>query len=255
MRLDINLATRPYRDLRQFLMTWGTGAAALALLTIALSAYAIYGWHSSRTTREQSSQLRSEVDKLDRERAEAIGLLNQPQNREVVSQAAFLNELIVRRSFSWTRLFMELERIMPARLRVLSITPALNKQSQIEIHMQVGGDSRQPALELVKRLEDSTSFRQAELKSESFGNLSSGDRVQFDIASIYVPQTRASEPARKETPEKPAAPAKGKQAQRPAKPGSGEGKPKQAQQPRLAGPKAPRVAATGTPKAARERSR
>jgi len=252
MRLDINLATRPYRDLRQFLMTWGTGAAALALLTIALSAYAIYGWHSSRTTREQSSQLRSEVDKLDQERAEAIGLLNQPQNREVVTQAAFLNELIVRRSFSWTRLFMELERIMPARLRVLSITPALNKQSQIEIHMQVGGDSRQPALELVKRLEDSTSFRQAELKSESFGNLSSGDRVQFDIASIYVPQTRASEPAREETPEKPAAPAKGKQAQRPAQPGSGEGKPKQAQQ---RSPKAPRVAAAGAPKAARERSR
>ena len=249
MRLDINLATRPYRDLRQFLMTWGTGAAALALLTIALGAYTIYGWHNSRTMREQSSQLRSEIDKLDRERSEAVGLLNQPQNREVVSQAGFLNELIVRRSFSWTRLFMELERIMPPRLRVLSITPALNKQGQIEIHMQVGGDSRPPALELVKRLEDSPSFRQAELKSESFGNLSSGDRVQFDIASIYIPQVRASEPAREEVPGKETAPAKGKQAKGTAS-GSGEGKAKPARHPR-----APRVAATGAPQAAAESSR
>ena len=187
MRLNINLASHPYRDVRRFLATWGVGAAVLVLVTIALGLYAAYGWRQSRTIREQVSQLRNEIDKFDRERAAAIALLNQPQNREVAAQAAFLNELMARRSFSWTRLFMELEKIMPARLHVLSITPALNKQNQIEIHMVVGGDSRQQAVELVERLEDSASFRQPELRTELFGTLSGGDRVQFEIASVYIP--------------------------------------------------------------------
>jgi type IV pilus assembly protein PilN len=213
MRLDLNLATRPYRDVRQFLMTWGMGAAALALLTLALGSYVIYAWRESRSMREQISQVRSEIDKLDRERAAGLALLNQPQNREIASQAAFLNGLIARRSFSLTRLFMELERIMPPRLHVVSITPSLNKANQIEIHMLVGGDSREQAVELVKRLEDSPAFRQPELRAESFGAFPGGDRVQFDIGSIYVPPAGLSEQAKEvkgkeETPGKEQAPAK-----------------------------------------------
>ncbi len=74
-----------------------------------------------------------------------------------------------------------------------SIAPSLNKRNQIEIHMLVGGDAREQALELVRRLEDSPSFRQPELRSESQAQNaravnSSGDRVQFDISMVYVPQ-------------------------------------------------------------------
>ncbi len=208
MRLNLNLATRPYRDVRQFLMTWGMAAAALAVITVALSVYTIYAWRQSRFTREQISQVRSEIYKLDRERAAGVALLNQPQNRDIASQASFLNGLIARRSFSLTRLFMELERMMPPRLHVISIAPSLNKHNQIEIHMLVGGDSRDQAEELVKRLEDSPSFRQPELRAESFGALSGGDRVQFDIASIYVTQAGASESAKEEAADKEKAPEK-----------------------------------------------
>ena len=36
MRLDINLASQPYEDARQFWMRWGTALGAAALLTLAL---------------------------------------------------------------------------------------------------------------------------------------------------------------------------------------------------------------------------
>lgn len=194
MRLNINLATRPYRDVRQFLQTWGSGTILLALLTLGLCWYTFHAWRQTRSAREQVSQIQSEIDKLDRQRQAGIALLNQPQNREIANQAAFLNGLIARRSFSWTQLFMELERIMPARLHVTSIAPSLNHRNQIEIHMLVGGDAREQALELVRRLEDSSSFRQPELRSETVQNspgtqnLPGADRVVFDISLLYVPQ-------------------------------------------------------------------
>jgi type IV pilus assembly protein PilN len=194
MRVNINLATRPYRDVRQFLRTWGTGTVLLALLTIGLCWYTFHAWHQSRSARGQVALVQSEINQLDSQRADGIALLNQPQNREVTRQAAFLNGLIARRSFSLTRLFMELERIMPPRLHVNSIAPSLNKSNQIEIHMLVGGDAREQALELVRRLEDSSSFRQPELRSETVQNspgtqnLPGADRVVFDISLLYVPQ-------------------------------------------------------------------
>jgi len=36
MRLDINLATRPYEDAREFWTRWGLGVGLLALLTLVL---------------------------------------------------------------------------------------------------------------------------------------------------------------------------------------------------------------------------
>lgn len=201
MRLNINLASRPYRDVRQFLMTWGTATALLALFSIALGWYAFHSWRQARDMNGQISHLRAQIEKLDSERAAAIALLNQPQNREVANESTFLNGLIARRSFSWTRLFMELERILPTRLHVVSISPTLNKKNQIEIHVQVAGDAREQAVELVRRLEDSPSFRQAELKAESFGPLPGGDRVQFDIIALYVPQPIEAQAHEQQAPE------------------------------------------------------
>lgn len=195
MRLDINLATRPYRDVRRFLRTWGTGTVLLALLTVGLCWYTFHAWSQTRSARAEVAVVQNEIDSLNRQRESGIALLNQPQNRAVANQSAFLNGLIARRSFSWTMLFMELERIMPARLHVTSIAPSLNKRNQIEIHMVVAGDAREQAVELVRRLEDSPSFQQPELRSETVAqntpgtpNSPGGDRVQFDIAMLYVPK-------------------------------------------------------------------
>lgn len=198
MRLKINLATRPYRDVRLFLETWGTATALLAVLTVGLCWYTYHAWHQTRYSRAQISQVQSEIDKLDSQRQAGITLLNQPQNRQIAERSAFLNGLIARRSFSWTQLFMVLERIMPPRLHVTSIAPSLTKNNEIEIHMMVGGAARDQALELVRRLEDSPSFKQPELRSESLAQATPGtanatDSVQFDISMVYVPQTTAEQ--------------------------------------------------------------
>jgi type IV pilus assembly protein PilN len=202
MRLDINLATRPYRDVRQFLRTWGTGTVLLALLTAGLCWYTFHAWSKTRSARAEVALVQNEIDTLNRQRESGIALLNQPQNRAVANQSAFLNGLIARRSFSWTMLFMELERIMPARLHVTSIAPSLNKRNQIEIHMVVAGDARDQAVELVRRLEDSPSFQQPELRSETLAQntpgapiLAGGDRVQFDITMLYVPKATPEQAA------------------------------------------------------------
>lgn len=187
MRLDINLASRPYRDIRQFLITWGAATALLCLLTLGLCWHTVDAWRQSRVNRRQIAEQRSQITKLDEQRAAGIALLNQPQNRDVVEQSEFLNALIARRSFSWTRLFMELERIMPARLHVNSISPSLNKKNQIEVHMRVGGDSREQAQEFLKRIEASPSFRDPTLAIEELATQPGGDRIRVDIASLYVP--------------------------------------------------------------------
>ncbi len=201
MRLNINLATRPYEDVRQFLARWGTLTLLLVVLSFGLLYVAVSNWRASSDINQQISRLQDEMDKLDKARAKAVETLNQPENKAVADQSRFINAAIQQKSLSWTRIFMDLERMMPPRLHVVSITPAMTRDNQLAIQLLVAGDSRDQAVELVRRMEDSTTFRRAQLHSElaTQNPTNPADTIQFGITANYVPAGE-SKPAGKSAP-------------------------------------------------------
>src|SRR6202034_2588584 len=123
MRLDINLASQPYEDARQFWMRWGTAVGAVAVLTLVLLALDITGWINARRDRAAIAGNRAMIVAPDKLRANAERILSLPQNRSTRDQSQFLNELIERKAFSWTRVLENLEKVMPTRAHVEAITP------------------------------------------------------------------------------------------------------------------------------------
>jgi type IV pilus assembly protein PilN len=187
MRLDINLATRPYEDAREFWMRWGLVVGLLGLLTLSLLGLAVRGWISAGRDRQDIAHLQAQIAERDQERAKAQAFLDLPGNRSTRDQSQFLNGLIQRKSFSWTRVFEDLERVMPPNLHVVSLRPELNDQNQMELTMRVAGDTRTAGYELVHRMEGSKHFQGAQLVSESFGG-ENGQNIVFDLVeTIYVP--------------------------------------------------------------------
>ena len=189
MRLDINLASQPYEDARQFWMRWGTAVGAAGVLTLVLLTLTITGWVNARRDREAMAEKRAMIADRDRIRADAEEFLNRPENRNTRDQSQFLNELIERKSFSWTRVLENLEKVMPPRVHLMSINPGLDEENQLALKMTVAGGSRERAIELPQRMEGSGRFAQTRILSERPVQSTTGDTVQFEIAAIYVPET------------------------------------------------------------------
>ena len=190
MRLDINLASQPYEDARQFWLRWGTAVGAVALLTLVLLALDTTGWINARRDRTAIAEKRAMIVDRDQLRANAEKILNLPQNRSTRDQSQFLNELIERKAFSWTRVLENLEKMMPPRVHLMSINPQLDEDNQLGLKMTVGGDSRDRAIELGRRMEESRRFSQTNIISERSepSNSTSGDTEQFDIVAVYIPE-------------------------------------------------------------------
>lgn len=188
MRLDINLATRPYEDAREFWTRWGLGVGLLGLLTLLLLGLAVQGWTHAGRDRQNIAQLQAQIAERDHERATAQTFLDMSVNRSTRDQSQFLNGLIQRKAFSWTRVFEDLERVMPENLHVVSLRPELNEQNQMQLDMKVAGDTRGAAVELVHRMEGSRHFQGAQLVSEAqTGETGSG--VVASVISIYIPDS------------------------------------------------------------------
>jgi type IV pilus assembly protein PilN len=188
MRLDINLASQPYEDARQFWMRWGTALAAVVILTLALLTITVSGWFAARRDHARIAELEVSIAQRDLKRQQAEQFLNRPENRSTRDQSQFLNELIEQKSFSWTRVLEDLEKVMPARVHLVSIQPERDDDNQLRLKLSVAGDSRDRGLELARRMEDSRRFAQTHIVNESFRPSTSGDPFQFNIVATYVPE-------------------------------------------------------------------
>jgi len=114
--------------------------------------------------RSRLASTRNEIASIDRrlrtiaaEQAKLETVLQKPENAQVLDRSLFLNSLIYRKGISWTKIFADLEEILPHNVRVISIRPS-NAQNQIVLQMTVGAEQTAPLRELLIKLENSESF-------------------------------------------------------------------------------------------------
>ena len=117
------------------------------------------------TDRTQLAHLRADVSRIKSqlrataERQQSLDLvLHQPQNAEVLERSVFLNTLLYRKGLSWTKILADLEKTMPAKVRVLNIRPYVTGKNQVTLDMLVGAESAEPVIDLYKALERSDLF-------------------------------------------------------------------------------------------------
>lgn len=189
MLLNINLATQPYEDARQFYTRWGIALGTLALLAIVLCYTTYSSWHHYQLLNRDIARETATLQKLDKQQADDVAILAQPQNNDVHQRSAFFNELIERKSVSWTHIFSELEKLMPPQLHVAAMQPKI-ENGDILLQMEVAGQSRDRGLELVRRMEQSRSFRDAQIMNETVQPPSNGapETWKFVISAQYIPQ-------------------------------------------------------------------
>lgn len=154
----INLSSEPFRSDRPYLI-------AAMLAAVVMSALLVFQVALGWIERDQRRDLSASVERAERaltsvrrDEARWTGAFQRPENAEAADYAVFLNGLIVRKSISWSRIFSDLERVIPYNVRLLSIRPQLNLDNQILLDMTVASAAPEPVVEMFERLEGSPLF-------------------------------------------------------------------------------------------------
>jgi hypothetical protein len=167
--LAINLASQPFRRER------AQNAALSALCVILLcSLLVIIGliFHSRSAAvdlRRGIAREESSLHVLQQQQSGYSTVLSKPDNADVFSRNVFLNELIARRAVSWTVVFRDLEKTLPANMRLIGIRlPQVTGQdnagmNRVLLDMVVGTAQPETFIELLKRLQQSNLFGAAQV--------------------------------------------------------------------------------------------
>ena len=117
--------------------------------------------------------LKAKTQSFQEERLANEARMRQPQNRGVLERSQFLNALFAQKSFSWTAVMMDLEKVLPAGVQVTSLEPQITKDGDVIIRLRVSGD-RMKAVQLVRNLETSQRFVSPRLAGEAAQTQESG---------------------------------------------------------------------------------
>ena len=166
MRVQINLATRPYVELDRLLRQLRIALGVLAVVALGLGIWLHSVTARAREQQRQLVRLNAQADTLQRERAANEARLRQPVNAATLSRNQFLNALFTRKSFSWTAVLMDLEDVLPTGVQVSSIEPLISSTGEVTIRLRVLGD-RERTVQLVRNLEGSKRFVSPRLAGEA----------------------------------------------------------------------------------------
>jgi type IV pilus assembly protein PilN len=157
MRITLNLASRPFFELRPVLLRLRVLAAALCVLALVL--FLLLRGAEVKADRAEAVAHKWNLasQQLQQEWRYDQALMRQPDNAATLQRSDFLNQVFLRKSFSWTTAMMDLERVLPQGVQVTSIDPGMTKEGRVMMRLRVNGP-RDKVVTLVSNLEKSPHF-------------------------------------------------------------------------------------------------
>lgn len=158
MRAGINLASEPFRRDRPMIVgSYAAGVMLFGLLALMLT-LAVRERQQTSETRELIARSQRQLQAISAEQAKLEASMRRPENSEVLDRSVFVNALLARKGVSWTRIFDDLEKVIPHNVRVISVRPQLNGPNDLLLDMVVGAQQSESVIALLMALESSPVF-------------------------------------------------------------------------------------------------
>jgi Tfp pilus assembly protein PilN len=195
MRAFVNLSNQPFRNRRLFWL--------VILLLFVIPSY--FGLQAIGTLTQRESELANRnqvIKKLQGERnkiqtpASANIKISTDQNRQLVAAS----ELVARRAFSWSQLLNDIERNLPAGVRVLRVAVTQiqpeeragaigGAENSATLTMTVIGKGGSEVTTMINKFHESGRFKVSPISKKE---IEGTEDVEFELKVEYLPPPHAS---------------------------------------------------------------
>ena len=184
-----NLSTRPFYNERAVNLGLIVLGVLVALATIFNMTRARFDSGSNTELAAQAESDEARAGELRAAAAKMRGSIDRRQVDAVALDARQANELIDRRTFSWTALFNQFEGTLPPNVRITSIRPSVDHDRRIILSLTVLGRTVNDVNEFMERLDATKTFRDLRSVEE---RTNEADQIESVLQMVYLPEPPTS---------------------------------------------------------------
>jgi len=185
-RFDLNLSTQPFPAYRLV----NVALFVVFVLLLVVSVWQAYGFVQfsamARDIRDNERNIRAEAESLGSHVASLNSTLDRPEASAKLSEIGFLNGLIARKDLSWTRLFANLEEMVPDNVHLVGLKPDITQNGAVTLHLDVVGRSIADVSRFIEALEKSPEFENVVVSVEQKEPNAATD-VNIALTANYFP--------------------------------------------------------------------
>jgi len=185
-----NLSTRPFYNLAA-VRTWLMVAGVIVLVATAFNISQVLRYSNSNTelvTRAQNDE--ASANELRRNAQKMRASVDVSQVDAVSVDARQANDLIDRRTFSWTELFNRFERTLPDEVRITAVHPSVDKDQRIVLTVNVLAREVDDVNQFMENLDKTNAFQDLHSRQEQ---LNQEGQVESALEMTYRPQVNRAE--------------------------------------------------------------
>jgi Tfp pilus assembly protein PilN len=179
-----NLATRPFYNERAV----GVWLTAVALIVAAITLFNVWAvlYYSRRDTQGETQAGRDEARAAELRSAAARlrATVNTGELQAAAVRAQVANQLIDRRTFSWTELFNRFESTLPPNVRITSVRPDAT-DAGVQLSINVIARSVDDVDRFIANLEETGVFINPLSRSE---RITEEGQLSAALAMLYLPK-------------------------------------------------------------------
>ena len=185
-----NLASSPFLDVRP---VWLTGAV-LVVLALTLSTVSLTELVAARRREASAAELLGQTQSRRAELAARV----ERGNRELAAvpwkklqqETTSMQVVVGRHKLVWSQLLVDLERVVPWDVRLVQITPAVDKKGAIQVGVRGLTTGREAWLRLLAVLFTDSRFSDPLPRSEEAPSATNAKGYEFDLTVRYWPGGR-----------------------------------------------------------------
>ena len=167
MKVVLNLAI-PSGARERYALYWAIPATLLGVIGLAfLLAFTVRSFCQYRAVQKSLAAHQGEENAL---RAQEMALrkrLEEPEARQLLNDARFVNTLIDKKRFSLTDLAADITELMPGEVRLTGLALAPEGQ-ELEVRFVIAGKGEEAIERFLSNLEDSPHFRDVAIINQGF---------------------------------------------------------------------------------------
>lgn len=194
-RYHPNLAARPFRRFR--LVNLALAAALLSIVGFGVWQGVGFARYSAGIldlqAREQAARV--EWESLGMRVEELEARLERPDAVAAMEEIRFLNTILARKQFSWTRLLGEIEQTVPRTVYIVSLEPSFSESGEIELQMEARGENVEALSRFLTNLGDHPSFGNVTVTVEETGEVQGRVERRILTQAEYHPSETVPEVA------------------------------------------------------------
>jgi len=196
--LDLNLASQPFRNNTPLWL----GHAGLLAAVILFAAWDVRTYLDAvdnlATLQADIGSVERQLAELDRRDQEAVAAAREFDLKTLQAQADQANEIILRRGLSWTRLFNQLEKVVPYEVRATAVRPIYGSREATDRTSAYAGAVPIAIEGVAQSLEAFLEFERALIMDPHFSGVEplltetklGANEVRYELRFLYDPEGR-----------------------------------------------------------------